>query len=86
MNLAQSRNAHLSWAKTPDRTARTRNARAASPTSVQWHLDRQEEPLRSRPMADRIAAAESARTAWMKDLTARSIKARQAKVRQGRAA
>ena len=30
--------AHNSWGQTVDRTARTRNARATSPSDLEWHL------------------------------------------------
>jgi hypothetical protein len=77
-----SRNGRLgalaSWANTPDRSARTRNARANSPAHLDWHVARQTGALADAPMTDRLKAAESARTLHFATLAAKSAKARKA--------
>lgn len=76
-----------SWAKTIDRSARTANARAASPVDLEWHAKRLDPPPRSEE--ERLQRAESARKAyfarlsWMAATAAR--KKREAKQRESEA-
>jgi hypothetical protein len=68
---------HESWARTADRTARTANGRAASPSQLEWHVARLD-PERFADATDeqKLAAAESARTAYFARLALASHKAR----------
>lgn len=68
-----------SWANTVDRTARTAPARAKSPTSLQYHLDNLPAQFKDATEAQRLAAAEAARTAYFRQLAFRSAKARRAR-------
>lgn len=74
--LAGRKGAHVSWAHTVDREARTRAARAKSPTSVEWHLARLGPEFDNASAAQREQAAESARKAYMADLAVKSAAAR----------
>jgi hypothetical protein len=67
--------AHESWARTPDRSARTEPARTAFD---QRFLD-QVDPDRVLPEAERNRRAASARKAYFARLTLASIKARRAR-------
>jgi hypothetical protein len=62
--------AHESWARTPDRAARTAAARRAGPSSLDWHLARLGPALDGAPERDRIAAATAARAAYYARLSA----------------
>ena len=53
--------AHLSWAKTVDRSARTRPARRNSPSSIEYHLDRLPDPFADATDQQRTQAAEAAK-------------------------
>ena len=69
--------AHKSWAQTPDRSARTSNARANGPSGLQWHLDRLDpERFADATDADRLKAAEAARKAYYAELAMKSAAAR----------
>lgn len=68
--------AHESWAQTPDRAKRTSAARRNSPASIQWHMDRLHPSMIDASPADRIAAAESARSAFYARLALKSAQAR----------
>lgn len=66
-----------SWANTPDRSARTRNGRAKSPASIEWHEARLDpERFADASDADRRKAAESARKAYYSELAMKSAAAR----------
>ncbi len=65
-----------SWANTVDRSARTRNARAASPSDLDWHLARLPEKFAEATDAQRLAAAEAARKAYYARLALKSAQAR----------
>jgi len=66
-----------SWANTPDRTARTRNARAKSPGSVEYWLAKLDpERFAKSTKADKLAAAEAAKNAYFAGLALKSAKAR----------
>lgn len=67
--------AHTSWAKTEDRSARTRNARA----KFDERFEREVDPDRKLPPAERARRAEYARKAYFQRLAAKSAKARSAK-------
>jgi len=67
--------AHTSWANTPDRPARTRNARA----KFDERFDNEVDPDRKLPPAERAKRAESARKAYFAKLAFESAKARRAK-------
>jgi hypothetical protein len=75
---AGSLGGHISWARTPDRAARTRPARANSPASVDYWLNRQSAALVARPMGERLKAAENAKAAHFRSMAARSHAARKA--------
>lgn len=67
----------MSWAHTPDRTARTKNARSAGPGAVEYHLARLDPDLFANASdAQRYAAAEAARKAHFARLALASAKAR----------
>jgi hypothetical protein len=69
--------AAVSWARTPDRTARTRNARRASPADVDWHLARLDpERFAGASDAQKLAAAEAARTAYFLKLSEKAAEGR----------
>ena len=76
MRRDRRRAALTSWANTVDRSARTRPARAASPSSVEWHLARLPEQFDDATDAQRLAAAEAARYAYFQELARRSAIAR----------
>lgn len=65
-----------SWARTPDRSARTAPARRAGPGHIEWHLARLGPELDGAPQADRMAAAEAAMKAYYLRLSAASADAR----------
>lgn len=66
-----------SWARTPDRTARTQPARAASPSSIEWHLNRLDPELfAAATPAQRHAAADAARRAYFARIATRSAEVR----------
>ena len=67
----------LSWANTPDRSARTRPARSSSPSSIEWHLARLDpERFADATHQQKLAADEAARRAYFQRLAMRSAKAR----------
>ena len=66
-----------SWANTVDRTARTRSARAKSPSNVEYHLERLDpERFADATEAQKLAAADAARRAYFAELAMRSAQAR----------
>lgn len=69
---------HSSWAKTPDRAARTRPARANSPVapadSPYWLT--KVDPQQAMSARDRLKAAENARKAHFLDLASKGAAAR----------
>lgn len=65
--------AHVSWAKTPDRQARTAAARQASHFE---RFEKQVDPDGVLPEAERKLRAESARKAYYTGLALRSVQAR----------
>lgn len=67
--------AHESWARTPDRTARTAPARAA----LMARFERDVDPDGILPPVDRARRAESARRAHFTRLALASAKARRAR-------
>ncbi|HEY0640477.1 MAG TPA: hypothetical protein VGD67_22840 [Pseudonocardiaceae bacterium] len=67
--------AHTSWARTPNRAARTANARAALAARFEAEVD----PDGTLPAAERAQRAESARRAFMARLALKSAQARRAK-------
>jgi hypothetical protein len=76
-NTAQIFGANRSWANTSDRTARTRNGRAKSPSSVDWHIERLDpEKFANATPAQKLAAAESAKKAYYAELAMKSAVAR----------
>lgn len=69
--------AYKSWARTVDRTARTRNARASGPGSIDYHLARLDpERFAGATDAQRLAAAESARREYFARIALRSAEVR----------
>lgn len=64
--------AHVSWANTPDRAARTARGRAA----FLDRFDRQVDPDGTLPPAERARRAENARRAYFSALALRSAQAR----------
>lgn len=70
--LAASIAAHESWAKTPDRTARTAPARAALDRKFETQVD----PDGTLPPDERARRAEHARKAHFQRLALKSAKAR----------
>ena len=64
--------AHESWARTPDRSARTANARKAFLSRFEDQVD----PDRKLPEAERLRRAEHARKAHFQRLAQRSAAAR----------
>lgn len=67
---------NASWAKTPDRQARTRNAIRSSPVSVEyWEARLRAEGVVSE--ADIPRAAENARKSYMQGLALKSAKSRE---------
>lgn len=64
--------AHASWAKTPDRTARTANARRAFLNRFDDEVD----PERRLDPQERAVRAEHARKAYFLDLARKSAQAR----------
>ena len=66
-----------SWANTVDRTARTERARAAGPSSLEYHLKRLDaDRFANATEAQRIAAAEAARRAYFARLALQSAASR----------
>lgn len=69
--------AHKSWAQTPDRSARTRKARANGPSDLPWHVARLDpERFANATEAQKLAAAEAARKAYFAELGLKSAAAR----------
>ena len=68
--------AHKSWSQTVDRTARTRRARANSPSSLEWHLNRLPEQFADASHESRLKAAEAARKAYYAQLAMKSVASR----------
>lgn len=64
--------AHESWARTPNRSARTAKARAA----LQAKFDREVDPDSTLPLAERARRAEHARKAYYTRLALKSAKSR----------
>lgn len=77
--LAASIAANESWAKTPDRSARTAPARAA----LMAKFENQADPDGVLLPAERARRAESLRKAHFQRLALRSVKARQARAAAG---
>lgn len=73
-NMA-SRAAHISWARTPNRSARTAPAREALIKKFQDQAD----PDGVMSEADRIVAGEHLRVAWYRGLSERARRAKLAK-------
>lgn len=71
--------AHKSWAKTPDRTARTANGRKTFLDSFELEVD----PDRIMSPGDRAKAARNARTAHFKGLALKSAEARRRRSARG---
>lgn len=67
--------AHVSWANTDDRSARTRNARA----KFNLRFEHQVDPDGTLPPTERAKRAESARKAYFAALALKSAKARRAR-------
>jgi len=72
--------AETSWAKTPDRSARTAPARASSPSSIDYHLAKLDPAVFADATdAQRLAAADSAKKAYYSRLALKSAQARRRK-------
>lgn len=67
--------AHTMWANTPDPAARLANARAASPSSIEY-WERRIDPDSTMPPGERARRAEHARKAHFTRLSLKSAKAR----------
>ena len=67
--------AHESWAKTPDRAARTAKARQAALAKFEHEID----PNNELPPSERARRAEHARKAHFKRLALKSAQARRAR-------
>lgn len=67
--------AHESWAKTPDRTARTANARRA----LEEKFEREVDPERLLSPTERAKRVENARKAYYARLALKSAQARRAR-------
>jgi hypothetical protein len=65
-----------SWANTVDRPSRTRNARAAAPSSIEWHAKRLPAKFDGASDSQRRQAAEAAHKAYFAELAMRSAAAR----------
>ncbi len=65
--------AHTSWARTPDRTARTEKARAAAKAN----LEREVDPYGRMSPKDRAKAVKNAQAARMHTLSQKGVDARQ---------
>lgn len=68
-----------SWAKTPDRTARTEKPRRFSPSSIEYHFERLGPQFDNATDKQRFAAAEAAKKAYFARLALKSVAARAAK-------
>jgi hypothetical protein len=69
--------AHASWARTADRTARTRPARAKAPGSVEYWLDKLDPELFANATdQQKLAAAEHAKKEYFARLAMKSAAAR----------
>lgn len=68
----------LSWAKTPDRSARTAPARSASPTGLDYWLARLDPCMDKADPETRAKAAEHLRRAYYARLSAQGVAARRA--------
>lgn len=83
MPFASSLEARLasqrSWARTPSRLARTQTARSNSPAGIDWHVARLGPEFDDASQADRLAAAEMARKAYMTSLQIKAAEARRTK-------
>lgn len=71
-SLAASIAAHESWAKTPDRSARTAKARKAMLDKFEQQVD----PTGTLPAHERARRAEHARRAHFKRMALKSVQAR----------
>lgn len=70
----------MSWANTPDRPARTKNARDAGPGGIEYHLARLDpERFANATQQQKLDAAESMRKAYFARLALASAKARAAR-------
>lgn len=69
---------NVSWARTPDRSERTRSARANSPVSFEYWLKRITDEGVVRPQ-DRAKAAENAHRAFQAQMSAKAAKTRAAR-------
>jgi hypothetical protein len=69
--------AYKRWAQTPDRSTSTRPARAKSPASIEYHLERLD-PERFAAATDdqKLAAAEAAKKAYFAQMALKSAAAR----------
>ncbi len=65
-----------SWAQTVDRSARTKAGRAAGPASIEYHLARLDPKFDAATDAQRLAAAEAARSAYYAALALKSAASR----------
>lgn len=74
----RSRAANISWARTPDRTERTRPGHRASPLSYDYWLNKVNEEGIVRPR-DRAKAAENYWRAYQQMVSKKAAEARQAK-------
>ena len=72
--------AYRSWANTPNRSARTRPARAKSPGSVEYWLDRLGPEFADASGKQRHDAATAAKKAYFAELAIKSAKARRREV------
>ena len=71
--------ADLSWANTPNRTERTRNGRNASPSSLNWHIERLDpEKFADATDEQKVKAGESAKKAYYSKLAMKSAEVRRA--------
>lgn len=75
--------AHASWANTVDRSARTRQARRRSPSSIEYWLDKLDDRFADATEAQRRDAAEAAKKAHYQRLALRSVAARRGGDRDG---
>lgn len=78
--------ANRSWANTPDRAARTAPGRNLSPTGLEYWLARLAPHMAQADEETRRKAAENLRRAWYLELSAKGVKARQARSRGRRGA
>ncbi|UNB96965.1 hypothetical protein H5T25_18555 [Mycobacterium malmoense] len=69
---------HTSWANTQNRQARMAVPQQASPASWEWHADRFD-PNHELPAEERRQRGESAKRAYMKQLSRKALRARRLK-------